>query len=467
MLFAAALSAQETPQLLPNFATMRSIVDLPEMQQRRVIRALVTYSKTDFFEFKGRLRGLQTEVLQQYEKFLNKDVKKRGLKTKIVYIPVTFDHLIPALLEGRGDIAAAILTITPEREKKVAFATGGKLKVDEVVVRRKGVKGLNSVENLSGRTVYVLRGSSYVEHLKGLNVRLKAEGKKPVNIQEADPNLVTEDILELVNAGIVEFTVSDDYKARLWSKVLPNIVVREDLKVHTGSTVGWAVRKNNPKLLKSLNKFFQKIKLGTLLGNVIFNRYYKDTRWIKNPLADEERQKLEQVILLFKQYGDRYGFNYLALVAQAYQESGLDHNKKSSAGAVGIMQLLLSTAADRNVGIPDIQKLENNIHAGAKYMSFLRKNYFTDPKISDEDRLAFTWAAYNAGPAKVRRIRERAKKMGLDPNKWFRNVEHAAMKIVGTETVRYVANIYKYYVAYSLKTEIRDKKAAKIKDLSK
>jgi membrane-bound lytic murein transglycosylase MltF len=117
---------------------------------------------------------------------------------------------------------------------------------------------------------------------------------------------------------------------------------------------------------------------------------------------------------------------------------------------VGVMQVLPSTAADPNVAIERIDELENNIHAGVRYLAFLRDRYFSDPEISPLDRNAFSWAAYNAGPAKVRKMRQQAAKMGLDPNIWFSNVEVAAARVVGREPVQYVSNIYKYYVAYRL-----------------
>jgi membrane-bound lytic murein transglycosylase MltF len=183
---------------------------------------------------------------------------------------------------------------------------------------------------------------------------------------------------------------------------------------------------------------------------MLFKRYYENTQWIKNPLSDEARARLKALLGLFRKYAGQFGFDTLAVVAQAYQESKLDHGAKSHVGAVGIMQLLPSTAADTNVGIRDINAVEDNIHAGVKYLAFLRERYFNDPQIKEEDRVAFVWAAYNAGPAKVRRMRETAAEMGLDPNVWFNNVEMAAGKLVGRETVHYVGNIFKYYVAYSL-----------------
>ena len=443
-------SLADSDVLLPEHTAEVHLGDLDSMLERKVIRALVTPSLTDFFTIDGQLLGIQTELLKHFEEDLNQDLGRDDLKTHIVYVPVPFSDLIPALQAGRGDIAAAILTRTPKRQEQVEFVGGVNFEIDEIVVHGANVAGLESIEDLAGRDVYVLRGSSYAEHLAELNGRFKAQALKPIRIVEADPHLTSEDILELVNAGLVEITVVDDYKAKLWAEVLPDIRVRDELVVAGERTAGWAVRRDNPQLQEAIETAAADVSRGTLLGNIFIDRYFKDTRWIDNPLARSDRERFAETAELFRRFGDRYDFDWLALVAQAYQESGLDHSVKSSAGAVGIMQLLPSTAADPNVAIADIQKLENNIEAGAKYMAFLKQRYFSDASISREDQLAFTWAAYNAGPRKVADMRRHAEEMGLDPNRWFQNVEYAALDLVGREPVRYVSNIYKYYVAYRL-----------------
>lgn len=454
-MFAAGPAVAAEAALMEHLEISRSTDDLPAMRERRQIRALLTYSRTDFsITPGGKATGLQVELLNQYEKHLNKGIKREQDRTRIVLIPTTFDRLLPDLEEGRGDIAAALLTLTPERRRKVDFASGSAMTVDELVVIHKDVEGIGDVEDLAGRTVHVLRNSSYTEHLRALNQQLTANGLTPVDIQEADSHLLSEDILEMVNAGILQITVIDDYKARLWAQVLPNIRVLDKVKVRSGTTLGWAVRKNNPALLKDLKGFAKGVKKGTLLGNMLFKRYLQNPDRIKNPLADHERSRFREVVRIFSRYADKYNFDVLAVAAQAYQESQLDHARRSHRGAVGIMQLLPSTAADPNVGINDISSLENNIHAGLKYLAFLRDRYFSDPAITPKNRLAFSWAAYNAGPANVRRMRKKAEEMGLDPNIWFGNVEMAAAKVAGQEPVQYVRNILKYYIAYAL---IRDK----------
>jgi membrane-bound lytic murein transglycosylase MltF len=440
--------ADDHPLILPEVIQARFTGDLAQIRERGILRALVSPSRTDFFLDGARPRGILVELLEQYLKRLNKGVRKGQLRVAVKYVIVPFNELIPALLEGRGDVAVANLTITPEREAKVAFVRGRENRVDELVVTREHVTGIGALDDLAGRTVTVLAGSSYAEHLRRLNRRLEAEGKPPVEVKEANRHLATEDLLEMVNGGVIDITVADDYRASLWAKVLPDIVVHEDIKVNEGGTLGWAVRKDNPVLLKSLNAAAPSLRGGSLIGNTLINRYYKDTKWITDPVSESEREKLQRLVELFRKYGERYGFDWLALAAQGYQESRLDHSKRGPAGAVGIMQMLPSTAKGPSVGIPDISSEENNIHAGAKYLAFLRERYFDDPELLEEDRLAFSWAAYNAGPAKVKRMRDKTRALGLDPNRWYGNVEHGALAVVGRETVRYVRNIYKYYITY-------------------
>jgi membrane-bound lytic murein transglycosylase MltF len=442
--------------------------DLPEMRARGIIRALVVYNRTDFFLDNGQIRGIQAEYLSGFERFLNSGIKKEADKIRILKIPVSFEQLIPMVEAGYGDIAAHFLTMTPGREKRVNFVSGHRMKIDEIVVTHRDVNDVNVIEDLAGREVYVLSGSSYYEHLHKVSESLVEKGARPIHVRKADSRLRSEDIMELVNAGVVDLTVVDDYRAKLWGQLLPNIRLLEEVRVAGDRSVGWAVRKKNPKLQQALQKYSVQGRKGTKMGNILFKRYFDSTRWIANPADQTERDKLNRFLPLFRKYGKKYGFDELALAAQAYQESGLDDSRKSDAGAVRIMQLLPDTGADKNVGIPDISKVENNIHAGAKYLAFLRDRYFSADEISPFDRMAFTWAAYNVGPARIRTIRKEAENMGLDPDVWFNNVEVAAGKLVGTEPVRYVANIYKYYVAYRLvKSHAENQEQALRKRLSK
>jgi membrane-bound lytic murein transglycosylase MltF len=281
-----------------------------------------------------------------------------------------------------------------------------------------------------------------------LNAEREKAGKKPIPVVAVDEYLEDYDLLDLVNAGLMPAIVVDSHKAAFWAKVFPDIVVHKDLAIHTGNQVAWAIRKDSPQLLETVNAFAKKTRKGTLLGNIILKRYMSDAGWLDNALRKEDRKRYAETVDLIKRYSAEYDFDWLMIAAQAYQESRFDQSKKSSAGALGIMQLLPTTAADPAVGIPDISTAENNIHAGVKYLRWLRDNYFSGDEIEPLDRILFSFAAYNAGPGNTARARKRAAQLGFDPNRWFGHVEIGMYRAVSGEPASYVRKIYKYYVTY-------------------
>ena len=235
--------------------------------------------------------------------------------------------------------------------------------------------------------------------------------------------------------------------------------------IHSRGSLAWAVRNDSPELLAEVNAFVKVVRKGTMLGNILIKRYYGSTKWIDNVYSETGRERYRETIDLIQRYADLYEFDALMLTAQAYQESKLDQSTRSPAGAIGIMQVLRSTAADPNVDIPNIDEAEQNVHAGAKYLRFLRKRYFSSDEIAPLDRILFSFAAYNAGPRAIRRARQLATDMGFDPNVWFGNVEVAAARTISREPVVYVRNIYKYYIAYKQLEERRLAREAAITGL--
>jgi len=424
--------------------------DFDAMAERRVIRVLVVYNKMLYFLDGATQRGTSYDGLKEFEKFINKKLKTRTLKIHVVFIPVTRDKLLPALKKGLGDIATANLTITPERKKIVDFSDPLLTNVSEILITGPAAPAIKCLDDLAGKKIHVRPSSSYYGSLKRLNVLFKKQGKPPVKIISADEYLEDSDLLEMVNANLIPMVIVDNHKARFWAEIFDHITLHPDIVVNAGGEIAWAIRKNSPKLKAIINKFVKGHKKGTLLGNIVFKRYLKTNKWARNAMSPKELKKFQDTVALFRKYADQYGFDYLKIIALAYQESQLDHSRRSHAGAIGIMQLLPSTARDSNVNIPDIKVLEKNIHAGNKYLRFLDDRYFSDSSIDRFNQVLFTFASYNAGPGKVTRLRKEAAKMGLDPNVWFGNVEVVAAKRIGRETVQYVSNICKYYIAYRL-----------------
>jgi membrane-bound lytic murein transglycosylase MltF len=472
----SASTASEEPLPPPAYESalpedMRTLVDnsftgdFDEMIKRRIIRVAVPFNRSFYFVDKGVQRGLAYEYLVLFEEQLNKKLNTGNLKVHVVPIPMPRDMLFPALDSGKVDMVVAQLTVTPERQKVVDFTEPTRRNVSEVVVTGPGAPAVAAVNDLSGQEVFVRRTSSYYESLQALNRTLEGQGKPPVSVREASESLEDDDLLEMVNAGLIPATVVDDYLAEYWKQVFPDLTVHSDVTLRTGGNLAVAIRKNSPKLFAELNTYIAKNGLDSAIGRVLNKRYLESTRYVRNAASDAERKKFLAMIDLFRKYGDQYKFDFLLMAAQGYQESRLDQGAKSQVGAVGVMQLMPATGQEQKVG--DITQLEPNIHAGVKYMRFVRDEFFEDQPMDDLNKGLFTFASYNAGPGRIRQLRRETEKRGLNPNIWFGNVERIASERIGRETVTYVSNIYKYYVAYRLIVEERDRREAAKASLKK
>ena len=445
---AATASDKTASQPQSEVPNKKWIGDFDGMLKDRVIRVLVVYSKTFYFLDHGRQRGLAYDLLKEFEKFINQKYKTKTLQVHVVFYPVRRDQILAHLVGGWGDIAVANLTITPERQKLVDFSDPTLTGVKELLVTGPAAPTVNRIDDLAGREIHVRKSSSYYESLAGLNASFKKSGKPAMKLIAAPESFEDEDLLEMVNAGLIPMIVMDSHKAHFWDQIFDSITVRDDIAVRNGGEIAWAFRKKSPKLKAIVNEFIKGHKKGTMIGNMLLKRYLKSTRYVKNALDDKEMRKFSSKVPYFKKYAAKYNFDHLLIAALAYQESGLDQSKRSQKGAVGVMQVLPSTAADPNIGISDIEELEKNVHAGTKYLRFIIDRYFADEPMTDGNMNLFGLASYNAGPARIRNLRQKASDRGLDPNRWFYNVEVVAAQDIGRETVQYVSNIYKYYVAY-------------------
>jgi membrane-bound lytic murein transglycosylase MltF len=308
------------------------------------------------------------------------------------------------------------------------------------------------VDELSGKTVHVRKASSYHDSLVALNERLKKTGKAPAKLVLVPDALEDEDMMEMLNVGLFDAIVVDDWKARMWAQVLPKIKVNEGAVVREGGKIGWAIRKGSPKMAAELEEFYTKVVAKQGLVNQMLKRYNQRIKQLKDPTGSADRKRFEDTLALFKKYGEQYRFDYLMLAAQGYQESQLNQGAKSHVGAIGIMQIMPATGAGLKVG--DIHQAEPNVHGGAKYMDQLMTKYLPDAKFDETNRTLFAFACYNAGPGNIAKMRREAEKRGLDKEKWFNNVELVTAEKIGIETTTYVRNIYKYYVAYTLLVEM-------------
>jgi membrane-bound lytic murein transglycosylase MltF len=422
--------------------------DFDEMAKRRLIRVGTTFNRTFYFVDHGQPRGVAYEYVKAFEDELNKKLKTGNLKVNVLFVPLPRDMLASALIDGKVDAVIAQITITPDKQKLVDFTDPTRTNVTEVIVTGPGSPTIASVADLSGQDVYVRKDGTYHQSLLALNETLKAQGKAPVRVQFAPGNLEDDDLLEMVNAGLMPITVVDSYLADFWKKIFTNLTVHDTVTVRSGGELAVAIRKNSPQLKAALDEFLAKNGMGSAFRNIMEKRYLQNTKFAKNAASDEERKKFGALVATFKKYSEQYDLDYLLMGAQGFQESGLDQGAKSAVGAVGIMQLMPATGREQKVG--DITQVDANIHAGVKYMRFMMDQYFKDEPMDALNKGLFTFASYNAGPGKIRQLRKEAEKRGLNPNVWFGNVEQVVSERIGRETVTYVSNIYKYYIAYKL-----------------
>ena len=429
--------------------------DFDGMFERRMVRVLVPYSRSLYFNDKGAQRGLLADSLKEFELFLNKKYKLKTRPITVVALPVTREQLLPGLLQGEGDIAAGNLTITSERAKRVDFSPPVWKGVTEIVVTGPASPALASVDDLSGKTVHVRRSSSYYESLSRLNKRFKALDKPECKLVLVPDALEDEDMMEMLGVGLLQIIVVDDWKAALWAGLVPKIQPRADLALSDPGEIGWAFRKESPKLAAELAHF---MRTHPSMYKVRYKTYASYVKRLQNATAETDWQRFEKTVALFRKYGERYSFDYLMVAALGYQESRLNQNARSHVGAIGIMQLMPETGQSLRVG--DITKTEPNIHGGFKYLRQIYDQHLDTTNLDEQNRTLFAIAAYNCGSGRVANLRKEAGEKGLDANAWFNNVELIAARRVGQETVVYVRNIYKYYVAYKLQLDALEARRA-------
>ena len=266
MAFSLVLAAAVTTQPSANAQSMTSesfrpwTGDLDGMLDRGVVRILVPISPTLFYQSKGENYGAEAELGSELEKVLNQRHGSASKKITVVFVPTTRNRLLEALRSGRGDIAAANLTITPERAAIVDFAPPWATGIKEILVTGPSAPKVASMADLADREIKVRKASSYHGHLLAVNESLIKSGKLPIKVGLLDDNLESEEILEQVSTGQLPWAIVDSHIAKLWVKHLPDLTLREDIAFNDGGEIGWAIRKGSPKLMAELEEFVRNVR---------------------------------------------------------------------------------------------------------------------------------------------------------------------------------------------------------------
>ena len=417
--------------------------DLPGLIERGRLRMITRNNAMTYFIHRGLQVGFEYELMKNF-------ASEHGLRLEIV-IPDTHAELLSYLNEGKGDIVAAAMTITPERQVRAAF-TRPYNEVEEVVVVRADDTSIASLRDLAGRTVHMRASSSFYTTLTALQDSL--EGLEIVLLPE---DVETEDILAGVESGLYDITMSDSNLLDVERAYGRRLKAAFSIKP---TVLGWAVRKENPALLASLNQYIKREK-GGLFFNMMKKRYFQSSRGIaraKDSMRVGLSGRLSPYDELAREYALRYSQDWRLITAQMYQESKFDPEAVSWVGAQGLMQIMPDTGFQ--LGFTNLQDPEESIHAGTKYMHQLIDRF--DLELPMESRIRFALASYNVGYGHLLDARRLAREMGWDPDRWFGQVEKA-MRLLsqpayykrarygfcrGGQPVHYVKSIQNLYDAY-------------------
>ena len=424
--------------------------DLDAMVKRRNIRALVLINPIGFFYDNGQPMGIMYDALSSLETYVNQKFNTGALKIQVSFIPVRPEQVETALAQGAGDFVAYSLVVTPERQQQVAFTVPLETNAQQVLITGPNFGNVTSLDDLGGKEIYANPLTVPYQVLQEVNNKLKQAGKPLIVIKPADRYLLEDDLVQMVNAGLLPATVLEVSRAKLWAQVLHNLTVHPEPAIASGEQTAWALRKNNPQLKQLLDEFVAPRAVGSSFGNTLVRRYLENTKWVVNSTSPQEIKKYEALSGLFKKYASQYDVDYLMMMAQGYQESMLEQSMRSPGGAVGIMQVMPRDAAASPINVPDVWTAEGNIHAGIKILRTIEDKYLNDPKLDSFNKTLLALASYNIGPNRMAWLRKQAPKEGLDPNVWFDNMELLVGREIGQVTVTYVGNVYKYYIAYKL-----------------
>ena len=441
--------------LLPLTATARlagplqagqpsQVRDLAQIRSSQVLRVLVNQSRNSSGQVQGESIGVEYHRLRAFERYLNGHARD-GQEITLKIIPKAKDQLLGALLRGEGDLMAPgeLLDVKPTHA-----VTPSDPIIERVPLMLVGVKGerrYTRLEQLSGRTVALTTGSAAGEALNLINQKLALRKLPPVNIEWVDPTLAVEDVLEMVQAGIYHLTLVEQPIAERWAKLMPKLRFDRKVLVSEPGAMRWYVRRDASMLRASVDRFLTTYTVPAD-QNVAFERVYRRLYRVHYPLARADRQKLEKLRPVLQKHAQQQGMDWLNLAALAFKESTLNPNAKGTGGATGLLQITPSAA--QRVGVNNIQNVEGNVQAGAKYLAMIRRKFFASPRLNERERMAFVLAAYNMGPERVQAMRAEARRRGLNPNQWFFQVERIAMEQVGMGAVSYVNSVNKYYLAF-------------------
>ena len=455
LLLALFISGSFTSAQSSNLATVGSEVwtgTYEQMLQRGLIRVAVPYDRTIYVNDKAVPKGIAVQMSKAMQAWMTRqyaaELKGKALVIKLV--PTQYADLLSSLTAGKADMVIGDLGLYHPSKNAHEYLLHHAYKLDrEVLVSGPSAIAIRSTEDLAGQTVYGGRNTNFPSTIQEINTGLRNKGKPPVNILSPLGTLDGEDLLEMVDAGLIPFVIISDWKAKLWQPIYKHMVIHDDIFTKDAGWIGYGVRSSNQDLSEAINSFIGSDAYDQALKAYRGEDYKAHMQGLKDPIEKSAWARFESMRPLFQKYGTQYNLDPLFIAALGFQETLLNQSAVSKVGAIGVMQLMPATG--NSLGVGDIHLLESNIHGGADYMNQLITKFFPDAQFKGDNRALFAVASYNIGPNNVAKARDQAREMGFDPNEWFGNVEFVATQRMGYEPMIYVRNVYKYFISYELK----------------
>ena len=433
---------------------------LKEILERGELRAITTYSGTTYFLYRGEPMGFEYELLQQFTDELGVDLK--------MVIAEDENELINMLKDGKGDLIAYGYTILEERKKHIDFSEPLYYSSQVLVqckpknwrrMRRHQINQqlITNPVQLIGDTVSVKINSAYASRIKNLNEEIGGK----IHIDTIPGEMTTGKIIRKVAQGELKYTIADKNIAKIYASAYPELDI--DTKISLTQRIAWGLPNYSGKLKDTLNQWIKSQK-NTLNYNVVYNKYFKNTRLhkrrVKSSFYSLNEGKISKYDNLIKKYADKHDWDWRLLASIIYQESKFKPTSESWVGAQGLMQIMPATAED--LGITDTTDPQQSVRGGTAYLNQMYKKF---DKVDDSiQRLKFTLASYNSGLGHVRDAQRLADYNDLDRYMWDDNVENMIVELSkpknynrdfirygyvrGREPFNYVRQIFSRYEHY-------------------
>ncbi len=424
--------------------------DLPQIVEKGELRVITMENSQSYFVSGDEDMGYEYDLVRNYADHI-------GVQVRLI-VAQSIEEMKTLLLDGQGDVIAYRYACSKENRQEMAFVRRT-VQSYPVLVQRRTTNMANDVTDLAGRTIYSKRDNKYWLRLHHLNDEIGGG----ITIEAAPDSLTIDQLVLMVSKGEIPATVADIDLAKQSRMTLRNLDI--SLQIGLPQEMAWAVRKTSPELLASLNAWGDKVVQSNFYKQT-YQKYAK-SHYYKNIRASIPRGALSPYDAQFKHYAPQIGWDWRMLASLAFNESHFDTNAISSAGALGLMQMMPGTGAKYGLDSSTIFQAEPAIAASTKYIAWLDKIFYQVDNLME--RTKFILASYNAGPAHILDARALAAKYGENPNQWAVAEKYLMLKsepeyyndtvctfgyFRGNHTVRYVKDVFDTYNNYLERTSI-------------